>query len=469
MKNFKTVIIGAGPAGMACAHELSKAGHKPVIFDLEQQPGGICRTLDYQGYLFDIGGHRFLTKSGEINELWSKMMGNDMLRVRRLSRIYYKHRFFSYPLKFFDTFLKLGAWGSWKAIASLLWCKYRKKGDITTFEGWVIRNFGRELYKVFFEHYTEKVWGVASANLSADWAEQRLRGLSLKSLLRSVFSSGRKKGPKTLTEEFLYPRTGPGEFFMRFQSSIEKMGGQFYWGRKVTELKTDGNRVISVVVEDFRSDKREEIPVDGVFSTMPLPLLVRSLSPKVPLDILGASEALRFRSFIAVNVVLNTAQLFSDQWLYIQDPDVRMGRIQNYKNWSPAMVPDPSRTSLGLEYFCDEKDDFWNKSDIDLMDLAMSELEKIGIARREHLINGFVVRVPHAYPVYSMGYLENVKTVRGYLERFDNLRTLGRGGLFRYDNSDHALLSGIFTARNFLGSGDYDIWGLHADTSYLES
>ena len=469
MKETKNVIIGAGPAGMACAYELAKAGHKPVIFDIEQQPGGICRTLDYQGYLFDIGGHRFLTKSEEIQELWRSMMGNDLLKVKRLSRIYYRRRFFAYPLKFFDTFLKLGVWKSGKAVLSLLWCKYRKLGDPATFEGWVIRNFGRELYKVFFEYYTEKVWGIPCANLSADWAQQRLIGLSLKSLLQSVFPLSEKKRPKTLAEEFLYPRTGAGEFFKRFMTVIEKMGGQFFLNHKVVELITDGKRVVSVLVEDLRCGKSEKIPVETVFSTMPLPLLMRSLAPKAPQDILAASGKLKFRSLIVVNVVLNVGRLFPDQWIYVQDPDVKMGRIQNYKNWSPAMVPDFSRTSLGLEYFCDENDDFWNKSDIDMMDLAMLELQKIGIVARKHLIDGFVVRIPHAYPVYSMGYLENVKTLRRYLEHFDNLRTFGRGGAFCYDNSDHALLSGFHIARNFLGDGDYDVWGDHANTSYLES
>ncbi len=465
----KYLIVGAGPAGMASAYELAKAGHKPVVLDIEEQAGGICRTLDHQGYLFDIGGHRFLTKSKEIQELWRGIMGSDLLRVKRLSRIYYRYRFFSYPLKFFDTFLKLGLWGSGKAISSLLWCKYRKRGDLKTFEGWVTRNFGRELYKVFFEHYTEKVWGIPCTNLSADWAEQRLRGLSLKSLLRSIFSLNEKKRPKTLTEEFLYPRTGPGEFFKRFQADIERRGGRFFWGRKIVELKTDGKKVISVIAQDLRDGNLEEIRVEKVCSTMPLPLLARALDPKAPAEVLKASEALRFRSFLVVNVVLNVEKLFPDQWIYIQDPDVRMGRIQNYKNWSPAMVPDLTRTSLGLEYFCDEDDDFWSKSDVDLIDLAMSELQKIGIASRKNLINGFVVRIPHAYPIYSMGYMENVKVLRNYLERFENLKTFGRGGLFRYDNADHALLSGLWTARNILGGADCDVWGIQADTSYLES
>jgi protoporphyrinogen oxidase len=469
MKEYKHLIIGSGPAAMACAYELAKAGHKPVIFDTERQPGGICRTLNFQGYLFDIGGHRFLSKSKEVNKLWQDIMGGDLLRVKRLSRIYYKRKFFSYPLRFFDTFFKLGAWGSVKAVVSLLWCKYRKLGDLKTFDGWVIRNFGAELYKVFFKNYTEKVWGMPCANLSADWAMQRLRGLSLQVLIRNALSFLRQDRVKTLAEEFLYPRTGPGEFFRRLQAAIQELGGEFNWEQKVTGIKTEGGRVTGVTAEDLRTGRREEVAADFVFSTMPLPELARVLAPAAPAAVLAAAEKLKFRSFLAVNVILNVEKLFPDQWLYIQEPDVRLGRIQNYKNWSPAMVPDNGKTSLGLEYFCQEDDEFWNKSDIDLTDLAMSELEQIGIASRRHLIGGFVVRVPHAYPVYTLGYAEHVETLRSYLRRFENLATFGRGGLFQYDNSDHALLCGLYVARNFAQNGQSDVWNLNRDMGYLES
>lgn len=396
-------------------------------------------------------------------------MGADMLKVKRLSRIYYHRKFFSYPLKFFDTFAKLGAMESVKAVASLLWCKYREIGDIKTFDGWVTRNFGRELYKVFFKNYTEKVWGMPCSNLSADWAMQRLRGLSVKVLLYNALSVIRKDRPKTLAEEFLYPRTGPGEFFRRLQAAIQEMGGTFAWGKKIVAIKTDGEKAVSLIVEDCRSGKREELEADTVFSTAPLPVLVNSLIPKPEEDVLEASKKLKFRSFLVVNVVLNVDNLFPDQWIYVQEPDVKMARIQNYKNWSPEMVPATGRTSLGLEYFCNENDDFWKSSDMDLMDMAMTELEKIGIASREHLINGFVVRIPHAYPVYSMHYTEDVKKLRGYLEHFSNVRTFGRGGLFHYDNSDHALLSGLYTARNYLGNGQHDVWSINENMSYMES
>lgn len=464
----KNIVIGAGPAGMACAWTLAAAGVPVQVVEKDALPGGLCRTLDFNGYLFDIGGHRFLSKSPEINRLWREIMQDDMLSVKRLSRIYFHKKFFSYPLSFFNTFRNLGVWESVRCIASYLRALVVRPGDNRTFEGWIINHFGRRLYEIFFKTYTEKVWAVVCRDISADWAVQRIRGLSLKVALREIFfkTEGR---PKTLAEEFLYPRTGPGEFYQRFERRIWSLGGEFRYFTRVTSLRHAEGRIESLVCEESPSGRVYELPADTVFSTMPLSLLIRAMVPQAPEPVREAASRLKFRSFLVVNVILNRPEVFPDQWIYIQDPEVRMGRIQNYKNWSPAMTRDPRKTSLGLEYFCTAGDSLWQMNDVDLIDFALTELEKTGLAERRDYVSGFVVRRENVYPVYTLGYEQHVRVIREWLESFSNLKTLGREGLFHYDNSDHALLTGIYGARNFLGEGPYNVWDVNVDETYLET
>lgn len=469
MSTPRVLILGAGPAGMACAYTLAQHRRPSLIVERESEPGGLCRTLNFHGYLFDIGGHRFLTKSEEVNALWQDVMGNDLLRVKRLSRIYYRRRFFRYPLSFVNTFWNLGPRESARCIASYLWCKAIKPVDDTTYEGWIINRFGRRLYDIFFKTYTEKVWAISCHSLSARWAQQRIRGLSLRVAVRQALWARNGHAPKTLSEEFLYPRTGPGEFYHRLMDRILTLGGKFIFGKTVTGIKHDGQHVTAVETRDRRGGVAEEWSVEHVFSSLPLPILVKLLQPRAPESVLVAANQLAFRSFIVVNVILDKVHVFRDQWIYVQSPDVQMGRIQNYKNWSPAMVVDLQKTSLGLEYFCTEGDAFWRMNDVELIHVAMGELETIGIASRRDLVDGFVVRRPNVYPVYSLDYQRDLATVRRYVESFENLQTLGRGGLFRYDNSDHALLTGMYAARNFLGQGPHDVWAVNTDGQYLEA
>jgi len=470
MSSDKVVIIGSGPAGMGCAYTLAKAKQPFLVIEKDDVPGGLCCTLDFYGYLFDIGGHRFLSKSEEINRLWcDETLGVDLLRVKRLSRIYYKGQYFNYPLTFFNTFWNLGPLEGFICIVSYLRGKYFKLGDDKTFEGWIINRFGEKLYNIFFKTYTEKIWAFACQDLSADWAIQRIQGLSLRVAVQKAILGMHKNHPKTLSEEFFYPRTGPGEFYEKLKDLILTQGGQFTFGKRVIGVNHDGKKIISIEFQNKNDGLREELPVDYMFSSIPLTLLLRFLNPRPPEDILTCAQKLSFRSFLAINIILDKEHVFKDQWIYVHSPEVRLGRIQNYKNWSPAMVIDPKKTSLGLEYFCTEGDEFWNINDIDLVNYAVEELEKIGIAARKYLINGFVVRRENAYPIYSLDYKECIGNIRDYLDRFGNLQTIGRGGLFRYDNSDHALLTGIYAARNFLGEGSFDVWQVNTDREYLES
>lgn len=460
-------IIGAGPAGMACAYTLARGGQRAVVID-EEGVGGLCKTIEFSGYLFDIGGHRFLSKSDLINAIWQEILGEDLLRVKRLSRIFYRKRFFSYPLSFFNTFWNLGPFESFRCIASYSVCRLTRPGNDQTFEGWIINRFGKRLYEIFFDTYTRKVWAVPCKDISADWAVQRIRGLSLRVAIKKALLGARSRGPKTLAEEFFYPKKGPGQFYSLLETSLENLGTQFLFGKSVVKVNHNEGRVTSIVVRDKSGPEEYEIPVDYLFSSMPLTELIRSLNPPPPMEIRLAASKLGFRSFLVVNVILDCEALFPDQWIYVHSPDVKLGRIQNYKNWSPFMTANPKRTSLGLEYFCTEGDELWEMNDLDLIDFALEELERIGIVSRKHLINGFVVRRKNVYPVYSLDYQKSLEVLKDYLSPFKNLQTMGRAGLFRYDNSDHAMLSGIGAAKNYMNKSAYNLWSQGPQQEYLE-
>lgn len=463
----KIVIAGGGPAGMACAYTLAGAGKTSLVIEENHSPGGLCRTLDCNGYLFDIGGHRFISKSEEITGLWQEVMDGNLIRVKRLSRIYYRTKYFNYPLSFVNTFWNLGPLESALCVASYLKGIYFKPGDDTTFEGWISNHFGKRLFNIFFKTYTEKVWEVACKDISADWAKQRMRGLSLRVAIKNTFLKG--NAPKTLCEEFLYPYRGPGDFYRRLTIRSEALGVQFLFDSSVQKVRHDGSRIVSVVKKSAQDGAYQELPVSYLFSSIPLPILIQSLTPSPPGDVLQAAERLKFRSFLVANVILDKKDIFPDQWLYIHSPQVKLGRIQNYKNWSKDMVIDANKTTLGLEYFCSEGDQLWNMNDVDLIDYALEELEKVGIVSRRHLINAFVTRCANAYPIYSIGYKQSVGVIRDYLAGFSNFQTIGRAGLFRYDNSDRALLTGIYAARNLTEGASYNLWELDVDEKYLES
>lgn len=462
------LIVGAGPAGMACALGLARRGRATMVVEKDSRSGGLCQTIDHRGFLFDIGGHRFLSRLEEVNALWRETLGDELLRVKRLSRIFYRGRFFKYPLSFLDTFKNLGPVESVLCVASYLKDRVSRPADDGTFEGWIINRFGRRLYRIFFDVYTRKVWAIPCKDLSADWAKQRIQGLSLKVAVRKAILGTWASGPKTLTEEFLYPRRGPGEFFNRLRDEAAGKGVRFAFDTEVLAVEHDGMRVRAVEIRRGTATGRERVPVEAFVSSMPLPQLVKALRPLPPGPVMAAADKLIFRSYLVANVILDDKDLFPDQWIYVHSPEVRMGRIQNYKNWSPDMTADPARTSLGLEYFCDEGDALWNKSDPELIDFALEELARIGIGSRRKLIDGFVVRRPDAYPVYSRDYRESLGAVREYLARFENLLTIGRAGLFRYCNSDLALKMGLNAADRVLGLPSVDPWEMGREQDYLE-
>lgn len=464
----RNIIIGAGPSGLVCAYTLGRAGRPAQLIEKDSAVGGLCQTINYSDYLFDIGGHRFLTKSDIINKLWYDILGDKLLWVDRLSRIYYRKKFFKYPLAFLNTFWNLGPLESFRCISSYFICKLTRPGDDKTFEGWIINRFGKRLYEIFFNTYTRKVWAVPCQDISADWAVQRIRGLSLRVALKNAVFKNSRKRPKTLAEKFLYPRQGPGEFCNELAAACRTSGAHFDFNEEVTRVEHDSYRIKAVTTRHTKSGVRQNRPLEFLFSSMPLPAFIEALDPPAPADVLAAARALRYRAYMVINIIINKKEVFPDQWIYVHAPEVQLGRIQNYKNWSPFMTADPEKTSLGLEYFCTEGDDLWSMHDTDLIDFAVNELEKIGIASRKHLITGFVVRRADAYPVYDLHYRRHREAVKQYLDSFVNLQIMGRAGLFRYDNSDLAMLGGIGAANNFLGLPPQDLWGSDVKQEYLE-
>ncbi len=463
------VIVGAGPAGLTAGYELARNGRQVVV--LEQDPqyvGGLARTIQYKGFRFDIGGHRFFSKNHEIESLWTEWMGERMPVRSRLSRIHYRGQFFKYPLEPLDAFRKLGPFEAILCLLSYLRASRIALGQVRSFEDWVVRAFGRRLYETFFRSYTEKVWGIPCAEISADWAAQRIRGLSLLSLLRS-FISGQARGrpvAKTLTDHFRYPPHGPGEVWERVAGIIKSKGGEVRMGERVIAIKCKEGHATSLTTESI--DRRRTYLADNLISTMPLAQLVSALDPAPPDGIIASAARLRYRSFITVALILDQAEVFADNWIYIHDPDVKVARIQNFKNWSAEMVPDQRLTMLGLEYFCSDHDELWSSSDEQLVAIAKDEVAKLGLAQSSTVIDGTVVRQGKAYPMYDHEYRDNVAQIRAFLKSAAaNLQVVGRNGMHKYNNQDHAMLTGLMAARNIMG-GCFDPWRVNSDAEYQE-
>lgn len=463
MSNESVVIIGAGPAGLAAAYELVKEDIRPIVLEKYDKVGGISRTENYNGYHLDIGGHRFLTKIETIDHLWKEMLREDFLKVPRLSRIHYQGRFLNYPLKFHNVLSSLGIYESVRIILSYFNAQLNPNSDEKTFEQWVSNRFGKRLYNKFFKTYTEKVWGIPCNEIQASWAAQRIKGLSLTTaVINALFGV---QNAKTLVNEFYYPAKGPGMMWQRFQEMVNLGKGQVLLNSEATRLLHDHRRIKEV--KYVESNTPAEIPVSHVISSIPITRLVALIEPKPPAEILEAAQKLTYRDFLIVLLVVDKKDLFSDQWIYIHSSDVKVARIQNFKNWSAAMVPDTDKTSVGMEYFCQEGDEIWTMQDTHLADLAARELHELGLAEENDILDSFVIRQPKAYPVYDKGYDTHLDLLRDFLGSFENLQTIGRNGLHRYNNMDHSMQTGIFAAQNIAGA-NHDLWTVTEAEEYLE-
>ena len=460
-------MIGAGPAGLTAAYELGKHGVESLVLEADATVGGIARTVTHNGYRFDLGGHRFFSKIPLVNEIWREILGDDFLTRPRLSRIYYDGHFFDYPIQPFNALAGLGPRAAVGVLASYILAKVNPHPVEENFEQWVSNRFGKRLFDIFFKSYTEKVWGVSTKELSSDWAAQRIRDLSLGGAIRhALFGHSRGRITTTLIDKFHYPRLGPGQMWERCRDLVAERGGRVWLDAPVLRVKWAGGRARAVVVR--RGGLEEEIPAGEVISSMPLRTLVAALDPPPPAEVLEAARSLRHRDFLMVGLVVDRPYLFPDNWIYVHTPGVRVGRIQNFKNWSPDMVADGKRTGLGMEYFVWKNDEMWNASDESLIALAAREGETLKLFAAHEVSDGKVVRVPDAYPIYDPGYREKLALVRGWLERLENLQTVGRNGQHRYNNQDHSMMTAYYAARNLFGER-HDVWDVNVDADYHET
>jgi protoporphyrinogen oxidase len=457
-----TLVLGAGPAGLTAGYLLAKRDLPVTVLEAEAQVGGLAKTVVRDGYRFDLGGHRFFTKSKEVERLWHEVMGDEFLLRPRMSRIYWNKKFLDYPLRGPDVMKKLGPVELTRVFGSYLAASRRPRGNETSFEDWVSNRFGRRLFELFFRSYTEKVWGVPTSEIRAEWAAQRIKGLSFASAARAAFFGNEGNRVKSLIQEFHYPRYGPGQMWETMTDQIRALGGEVLVETPAERLVVEAGRVRAVVAGG------ESYDPGHVISSLPLRTTVGLTSPRAPLEVLEAARGLRYRDFLTVALVLDGDDLFPDNWIYIHDPSVRVGRIQNYRSWSPWMVPDPSKACVGLEYFCFAGDDLWTMDDDALVEHAARELEELGLAPRSKVERGYAVRVPKAYPMYDVDYADRVATIRSWLDGIENLQQVGRNGLHRYNNSDHSMLTAIRAVENAVLGTAHDIWSVNAESVYHE-
>jgi protoporphyrinogen oxidase len=473
----KVAIIGAGPAGLTAAYLLSKSDVDVTV--LEADPvyvGGISRTATYKGFHFDIGGHRFFSKSKAVEDFWTEILPNDMLLRPRSSRIFYGGKFFAYPLKAFEALTKLGIFKSTLCVLSWLKARLFPVRNPNNFEDWVSNQFGKRLFNTFFKSYTEKVWGMSCKEISADWAAQRIKGLSLGSAIKNALfpqrqPKDRSKVIKTLINSFRYPRKGPGMMWEVCAQKTKAMGGQIEMGCKVVGCDYDATAETWNVSFQDRQGNVQKLEAEHVISSAPMRELVRGIKPAVSEPAKRAADSLKYRDFLTVMLILKNRDAFDDNWIYIHDPSVKVGRIQNFRSWSPEMVPDPDKACYGLEYFCFEHDGVWDSKDEELIELAKRELIKIGLAQEGDVLDGCVVRQKKAYPVYDDNYAAHVATIREELgSRYPNLHLVGRNGMHKYNNQDHAMMTAMLCVENILADSKlYDLWEVNQDAEYHEA
>ena len=464
------VITGGGPSGLAAALEAVKAGAKPIVLERLDNVGGLARTLQLGGSRYDVGPHRFFTMNKEVNELFADVCGSDVVRVPRLTRIYYRHKYFDYPLTPVNALFGMGIVNSAQILASYASARAKRianRGEVDSFEDWIVDRFGRKLFETFFKTYTEKVWGVSCQQIGADWAAQRIKGLSLTSAITNAFFKPKTK-IKTLVDEFMYPRLGAGMLYEKMRDRVREGGGEVLTGATVVRYVRDGQRVTGVDLVRAGEPSTTRVSGDFYLSSAPLTEILEMMTPPPPDAVMRAAQGLRYRNHIGVKLEVEGASPFPDNWIYVHSPDVRMARISNYHNFSTQMGRAPNIHPLTVEYFCFPDDDLWNRSDEALIELAKAELAHMDIVQPARVKQAFVVRSEKAYPVIERGFQEKIDVIKAWLDQLENFLPIGRSGMFKYNNQDHAIATGLLAARTALGLGKYDPWLVNIDGEYHE-
>lgn len=458
----RVVVIGAGPAGLSAAYILSKAGLKPEVYEASPYVGGMARSFKLFDQVVDCGPHRFFTKQPEVNAFFDEIIGDDYVEVQRLTRIFYGGKFYDYPLKASSVWSNLSPDQIGSILYSYLLKKLSPVKNPQTLEDWVSNKFGNELYQIFFKNYSEKLWGIPCSRIDADWAAQRIKSLSLFEAVKSNLRTNRGKH-HSLVDKFRYPVLGTGMLYERAQGMIERQGGQVHLQRPVKRLLINGNTVNGIELADG-----SEVQAEHVISTMPLTLLLKGM-PELPAKVAWASEQLYFRHTILVYLEVDTDELFEDNWLYIHSPEVRHGRVTNFRNWSPALYGNQQTSILCVEFWAFEEDALWHEADSQLGLLAEKELRQVDLLPdTATILRTKVVRVPRCYPVYEIGYQEHIQTISSYLDQFKNLQLIGRYGSYKYNNQDHSILMGLLAAQNVLYNKNVDLWQVNSDKEYHE-
>ena len=463
---YDLVIIGAGPAGLTAAYELSNSEKKVIVLEKKPQVGGLAETKVFGSYRYDIGPHRFFTKNKEVYQLFLEMLGSDAVAVNRKTRILFKNSYFDYPLTPLNALFGLGLGESIVIGFSYIFARvksYLKISKINNFEDWVVDRFGKKLFNNFFKNYTEKVWGIDCKDIGSDWAAQRIKGLSLSTAIKFALFPNSKKRPKTLVDKFYYPRLGAGMLWEKFEEHITNKGINVTKNKKVTAVKRSGDNFM-ITYEDTEGNKTT-IESKNVFFSNPLLEFIAIYDSEVPQSVIDSAKALNYRNHISVHITIDK-KLFDDNWIYIHSPNLDMARIADFTNFSDDMS-EAGTYPLTLEYFCFEDDDIWNKQNKDIIDFALNELRNI-FDDEFNVIHSEVSRNANAYPVIKTGYQEHIDVIKDWLSDLPSITAIGRSGMFKYNNQDHAMATGLYAARTLMGQGDYDPWEVNVDGEYHE-
>lgn len=460
-------ILGAGPAGLAAAYILTQKGRSVVVVERDSQVGGLAKSINYKGFILDYGPHRFFTKIAPVLKLWNEVLQDEQVTVNRLTRIYYGGRYFSYPLKAFEALFTLGIVESCRIVASYISVRLVPNRNPKNFAEWVSAKFGKRLFEIFFEAYTEKLWGIPCTEISADWAAQRIKDLSLLKAVRNALLGNDGK-VKTLIDQFQYPRLASGQLYEKISDYLHDHQQPVLLNTEVTRVHHDSFRVTQVTLKNRQTGVEETVSCGGVISSIPITLLLQQITEPPPQQVLTLAKSLKFRNTILVYLMVEGNKLFPDNWLYIHEPSVGLGRVTNFANWSSDMLPNQYQTPLCCEYWCNFDEPTWRRPEAELLIQAEQELRKIGLLHNEKVSGGFVIRLPRTYPIYAGNYQTALSEIQAYLEPFQNLQLVGRYGAFKYNNQDHSLLMGILAAENVLSPGKHDLWSVNSDSEYVE-